>query len=127
MCDFSQGFREPEMVKDRPVVVFKSSSRSKLVTVVPISTVPPITIQNYHYQVPNMELPNIAYFKNKISWLKGDMIYTVGWHRLDPIRLDRVNGKRAYFTRRLSLPVLSEIEKCVINGIGLGRLEKYIQ
>ena len=127
MCDFTQGFTEPEMVKNRPVVVFKSFSRSRLVIVIPISTVSPRKMQNYHYEIPKMELPNKAYFKNKTSWLKGDMIYTVGWRWLELIRLGRVNGKRSYFVRRFSSPLLTEVERCVVNGIGLSRLEKYIK
>jgi len=127
MCDFTQGFQKPEMIKNRPVIVFKSSKRSRLVTVVPISTVEPEPLLKYHYEIPKLELPNTKYFKKKTSWLKGDMIYTVGWHRLEPIRLGKVNGKRAYFRKRLPLSILTEIEKCVINGIGLCRLEKYIK
>lgn len=125
MCDFSRGFNPPEMVKKRPVIVFKRSSRERLVIVVPISTVTPNPIKKYHFQMPNVELPNSAYFKNKQSWLKGDMIYTVGWHRLELVRLGHVNGQRKYHTACVSLATLGEIQKCVLNGIGLGHLEKW--
>ena len=43
LCDFSQGFREPEMVKSkRPVIVLTPAfkNRPELVTIVPLSTVP---------------------------------------------------------------------------------------
>ena len=125
MCDFSEGFKEPEMVKERAVIVFKSSGRSKLVTVIPLSSVARNPKQNHHMVVPNMELPNTAWFKNRDSWLKGYMVYTVGWHRLSLVRMGKSTGRRNYYTGRLSLPMLKELDKCVLNGIGLGRLEKY--
>ncbi|VAW97396.1 hypothetical protein MNBD_GAMMA21-2502 [hydrothermal vent metagenome] len=52
LCDFSQGFRAPEMVKSkRPVIVLTPSfsHRSGLVTVVPLSTVRPDPIMPFHY------------------------------------------------------------------------------
>ena len=126
MCDFTQGFKEPEMVKERPIVVFKTSSRRKLVTVIPLSTVEPPVIESFHMVVPNKELPNIAWFKKKKSWLKGDMIYTVGWERLSPVLMWRKNGKRVYYTGSFSLEMISALEKCVLHGIGMGRLEKFM-
>ena len=126
MCDFTKGFEVPEIVKERPVIVFKSSSRAKLVTIVPLSTVAPPEVHNFHMIVPNKELPNSAWFKNNESWLKGDMIYTVGWQRLSPVKMPRKNGKRAYYTGRISFDMLKNLEKCVLHGIGLGRLEKHL-
>ena len=127
MCDFTSGFAVPEMVKERPVVVFKSSSRNKLVTVIPLSTKKPELVQAFHMLMPVRELPNTRMFKNVDNWLKGDMIYTVGWHRLKLIQLGRKNGKRTYFLNSLTLKTLTEVEKSVINGIGLGRLEKHLK
>ena len=54
-CDFSIGFKEPEMVKSkRPVVVVSAQlkSRQGLVSIVPLSTVKPKTIEPYHYLLP---------------------------------------------------------------------------
>ncbi len=46
ICDFSTGFRPPEMVKVRPVVVISPRRRtSQLVTVVPLSTTPPDPVE----------------------------------------------------------------------------------
>lgn len=126
MCDFSQGFRAPEMIKERPVVVFRGNARSKLVTIIPLSTREPEIKQAWHMLVSKMELPNIGMFNHKDSWLKADMVYTVGWHRLSLIQIGRKNGKRQYYHGRLSLPNMKELDKCVIHGIGLGRLEKYV-
>ena len=122
MCDFSRGFVEPEMVKVRPVIVLKTNSRSKLVTVIPLSTVAPNPIQDYHIEIPMKELPNYRYFNQKPSWLKGDMIYTVSWHRLNPIRINKKSKGRTYHKGRVSLDLLTKIEICAINGLGLKRL-----
>ena len=122
MCDFSRGFVEPEMVKIRPVIVLKANSRSRLVTVIPLSTMEPNPVQDYHLEIPMKELPNYAYFNSKTSWLKGDMIYTVSWRRLSPIRVNKKSRTRTYHKGRVSLDLLTKIEICVINGIGLKRL-----
>ena len=47
MCDFSAGFKAPEMVKVRPVIVVSPKRKhcSGLCTVVAISTVTPTTIE----------------------------------------------------------------------------------
>lgn len=57
--------------------------------------------------------------------MKGDMIYTVGFHRLDLIRLrkkDKVTGKRLYFKQKLGRDQMREIYKCALHGINLGGL-----
>ena len=43
VCDFRQGFRAPEMIKRRPVVVVspRLRNRTDLCTVVPLSTIEP--------------------------------------------------------------------------------------
>ena len=127
LCDFSQGFKEPEMVKpNRPVVVLKS--QRGLVTVVAMSTKPPSTTENYHLQIPASELPRNSTFQKNQSWLKGDMVYTVAFHRLSFIQLPRSRGdaKRKYFYRTVSRGLLTEIEKCVLHGIGFSRLAKHL-
>jgi uncharacterized protein YifN (PemK superfamily) len=55
LCDFSQGFKAPEMVKsNRPVIILTSpmQRRDQLVTVAALSTVKPPKILPYHYQIP---------------------------------------------------------------------------
>jgi len=130
-CDFSQGFREPEMVKNkRPVVVLTGSmvGRSNLVTVVPLSTVVPEQTQPYHYQIPKHSMPMIGRFQTNDSWVKGDMIYTVAFHRLDLILLGKKlpNGKREYFTNRLGREQMKAIYSCVLHGLNLGHLKEYL-
>ncbi|MFP4146587.1 MAG: type II toxin-antitoxin system PemK/MazF family toxin [Halorhodospira sp.] len=126
MCDFS-GLQPPEMVKKRPVVIFtpELAGRAKLVTVVPLSSTRPDPIRPYHLQLPNRELPQLGWFQENETWLKGDMLYTVALRRLDLVRLgkrDPETGKRRYFQRRLGQELRREIEVCVLNGLGLGHL-----
>ena len=127
LCDFSQGFKEPEMVKNkRPVVVLAGEikGRGRLVTVVPLSTVAPLELQPYHYKIPKQSMPMIGRLQTDDSWLKGDMLYTVGFHRLDPILLGRrgLDGKREYFKNRLGREQMQKIYQCVLHGLNLGHL-----
>jgi mRNA interferase MazF len=83
MCDFSSGFREPEMVKRRPVVVIspKIRQRPKLCTIVALSTTAPYPVMPYHCQIdiePDLPMP----LASRGLWVKGDMINAVGFHRL---------------------------------------------
>ena len=132
LCDFSQGFRAPEMVKSkRPVIVLTPSfsHRSGLVTIVPLSTVRPDPIMPFHYQLPNNCLPQTGTFQTGESWVKGDLIYTVGFHRLDLIRLgtrDPNTGKRIYYRRRLSRDRMKQIYTCVLHGLNLGDLSSHL-
>jgi uncharacterized protein YifN (PemK superfamily) len=82
ICDF-HGFRSPEMLKRRPVVVIspRLRQRYKLCTVVPLSTTTPIPQTAYHYRlhtVPPLPEP----YDSEHQWVKGDMVYTVSFDRL---------------------------------------------
>ena len=122
MCDFSKGFESPEMTKKRPVVVIGVNEKQKLVTVVPLSTKAPHPMQDYHYLVPKRSTPQTPLFADKESWLKGNMLYTVGWKRLDRIRLgkDR-NDKRTYYDQKLGPETVQQIYICVIKGLGINK------
>ncbi|MGH9958192.1 MAG: type II toxin-antitoxin system PemK/MazF family toxin [Pyrinomonadaceae bacterium] len=52
MCDFN-GFRKPEMIKTRPVVIVSPNhlNRHGLYSVVPLSTTAPNRIEPYHYKL----------------------------------------------------------------------------
>ena len=74
-------------------------------------------------------MPQLGRFQQSDSWLKGDMIYTVGFHRLDLIRLGKKNpqtGKREYFNKRLRRDQMNEIYRCILNGMNLGNLGNYL-
>lgn len=132
LCDFSSGFTVPEMVKPgRPVIVLSPSmaGRPKLVTVVALSTEPPEHVMPYHLSLPKGALPQLGRFQEKTTWVKGDMIYSVGFHRLDLIRLgkkDPQTGKRIYFTQRLSRERMKAVYGCVMHGLNLRHLAQHI-
>ncbi|WP_081617423.1 MULTISPECIES: type II toxin-antitoxin system PemK/MazF family toxin [unclassified Thioalkalivibrio] len=132
LCDFSAGFKNPEMVKSgRPVVVLSPlmQGRPNLVTVVALSTKRPDPIMPFHLELPRAALPQLGRFQEQSSWVKGDMVYSVGFHRLDLIKLgkrDSRTGKRMYFTRCLSKERMREIYGCVMHGLNLGHVAPHI-
>ncbi|MEE9451293.1 MAG: type II toxin-antitoxin system PemK/MazF family toxin [Gammaproteobacteria bacterium] len=131
LCDFSQGFKAPEMVKSkRPVIVLTGAirGRANLVTVVPLSTVEPTPPQCHHYKIPKPSMPMIKNFQRGDSWVKGDMVYTIGFHRLNAILLGKrgSDGKREYFKHRLGGEQMREIYRCILYGLNLGHLGEHL-
>jgi len=131
LCDFSQGFKEPEMVKNRPVVVITPAitGRANLVTVLALSTKKPVKNMPFHYKISKKSMPQLGRFQENDIWVKGDMIYTIGFHRLNLIRLGKKGhktGKRIYFNQRLGREQMKEIYRCTLHGINLGELDQYI-
>jgi mRNA interferase MazF len=124
ICDYTTGFREPEMVKRRPVVTIspRLKRRDGLITVVPLSTTPPTPVCDHHCRltiVPALPEP----FDSPEMWVKADMLANVGFARLDLIRTGRDPlGKRKYLTPRLEPAQLKIVYHCVLHAIGLGRL-----
>lgn len=129
-CDFTVGFKEPELIKHRPVIVLTPpmNGRSNLVTVVGLSTERPDPLMDFHYLLPKASLPMLGQFQRKESWVKGDMIYAVGFHRLNLIQLGArdTNGKRLYFKNRLGRERMRIIYSCVLAGLNLGMLAEHI-
>lgn len=130
MCDFSVGFKEPEIVKKRPVVVLTPAMRGRheLVTIAALSTSTPDPVRDYHCQLPKASLPQLGNFQEKETWVKGDMVYTVGFHRLDLIKLNKrgPGGKRQYFNQKLGRERMKEIYGCVLHGMNLGSLVQHL-
>nr|WP_232792959.1 type II toxin-antitoxin system PemK/MazF family toxin [Caulobacter hibisci] len=128
MCDFGGGFRVPEMVKRRPVVVISPKIRNRpgLCTVVPLSTTAPAPRMAYHCQI-EIEPPLPERFVSSGLWVKGDMICTVSLERLDFIRTGkREDGSRKYYFHRLDRQTMSEIRGRVLVGLGLSHLTKHL-
>ena len=68
-------------------------------------------------------------FQQASSWLKGDMVYTVGFRRLDLIRLRARNpntGKREYFNRRFSRDRMRDVYKCVLVALNLRHVAEHV-
>ncbi|NKD14520.1 type II toxin-antitoxin system PemK/MazF family toxin [Aeromonas caviae] len=126
LCDFEPGFKEPEMTKSsRPVIVLHA--KNGLVTVVACSTVPPDKPLAHHYRLPKQSMPKTKHFMGRESWVKGDMVYTVGFHRLNLVFLGRGDGgKRVYFTDMLGRGQMDQIRQCVLHGIGMGFLAQHL-
>ncbi|WP_422463325.1 MULTISPECIES: type II toxin-antitoxin system PemK/MazF family toxin [unclassified Endozoicomonas] len=84
MCDFSQGFKEPEMTKKRPVLVVSSiRKRGGLVTVACISTSTPNPVEPYHYLLPKASMPRMKEFHRERKL--GKSRYALH-RRLSPVR-----------------------------------------
>ncbi|MFI8749617.1 type II toxin-antitoxin system PemK/MazF family toxin [Vreelandella lionensis] len=132
LCDFSQGFKDPEMTKDkRPVIVLSNSvnGRANLVTVVACSTVEPNIIQPDHMVLPARALPMLGRFQGNTTWVKGDMIYTVGFHRLNLIQLSSkhpTTGKRQHHLNCFGRETMNKIHECVLHGMNLGHLAAHL-
>jgi len=90
-CDYV-GFIAPEMIKKRPVIVIsKHKHHSKLLAVVPISTVLPDKIFDYHIEMD----PQFCtlYLSGDKCWVKCDMFNVVSLERLHLVR-DKKSGLR---------------------------------
>jgi len=128
LCNFEKGFREPEMVKRRPVVVLspKIGARPKLCTVVALSLTAPKPVMPYHCELeirPHLPAPWDA----AACWVKGDMVNAVGFHRLDLVRLGKNRaGKRIYRFETLTPAQMRTVRVCVLNALGLGALNKHL-
>jgi len=131
ICDFSPSFKEPEMVKRRPVLVVADAfkGRGRVLTVVGLSTTAPHTVMPFHMRLPRASLPALpAFQQSEATWVKGDMIYTVGFHRLDAIRLGTrgPHGKREYFKQRLSKECMREVYACILHGLNQAEIAKLL-
>lgn len=119
MCRFD-GNLVPEMVKTRPVVVVTPrhlTQKKNTVTVVPLSTTAPRIIEPYHIQI---QLPEpLPADLMRECWAKCDMVYTVGLHRLNLIRMSRdENGRRVYYNKTIDKQPLNTIRKAIYHAIG---------
>ena len=117
-CDFtSMGWMKPEMVKHRDVVVIARNKKNpKLVTVVPLSTTAPTTIEAYHPQLSNNPQPDGD--PNIAVWAKCDMVYTVSIDRLD-LYYKQTRRGRETVTRVLPAGDLKAVKDGVAAALGL--------
>ncbi|MHB8370639.1 MAG: type II toxin-antitoxin system PemK/MazF family toxin [Leptospirales bacterium] len=116
MCDLNTGFKPPEMVKKRPVVIL--TSRNPLCIIVPLSTTPPSPIEKYHLKLDPLSLPPIL--RNEEVWVKGDHIITVSFERLDRVRSGQdKNGKRQYVTHIVTQGDFKCIQSAIFYSLGL--------
>lgn len=98
-CDY-EGFKKPEMIKPRPVIVLSSSrARPDLCIVVPLSRTPPEILQKWH-----IPLSRASSWDRQKRWVKCDMINTVSFRRLDRWMKgnNQRTGKRMYLSFKIS-------------------------
>jgi uncharacterized protein YifN (PemK superfamily) len=128
VCDFNGTFKEPEMVKRRCVVVLspRIQARARLCTVVCLSSTAPAHQQQYHCQLdirPELPLP----WDSNGIWVKGDMLYSVGFHRLNLIRAGKQrDGTRIYRMETLTAEQMKELKCCALRGLGMSVLTKHL-
>ncbi|MBZ0128516.1 MAG: type II toxin-antitoxin system PemK/MazF family toxin [Rhodobacteraceae bacterium] len=125
---FDDAFRAPEMVKPRLCVIVSKpiQARPNLCTVVPLSTTAPTVVMPYHCKLDipfDIPMP----WGNLTRWVKGDMVYAAGFHRVDLLRLGKDGkGQRIYQISTLPEDTLAQIQKCVLHGLGLSGLTKHL-
>lgn len=119
ICDFTTGFKKPEMVKKRPVVVISPRPRrsTQLCIVVPLSTSAPNPQMPHHHLLEDDSLPE--YYRKYENWAKCDMLYTVALDRLDRIKTRDSDGKRQYINYCITANDLALIRQSVLHGLGL--------
>jgi uncharacterized protein YifN (PemK superfamily) len=113
ICNF-EGFRAPEMVKTRPVVIVSPNEmhRPGLVTIVPLSTTAPEVMHPYHYKLKGSPIPGSC--ANDV-WAKCDMICSVSIERIDRVKTIRRNYAVGY----VSMDQVNEIRAAAGLSFGL--------
>lgn len=113
VCDFSIGFRPPEVIKRRPVIVVSSKAyhEARQCIVVVVSSRKPQKVQPYHLQLEPGFIPNSKYTD---AWVKCDLIHHVSYDRLDRFRVNRAT----YVAPILPKEKLTHIRACIMHAIG---------
>jgi uncharacterized protein YifN (PemK superfamily) len=112
-CDFS-GYRAPEIVKARPVIVISPVhlGRYGLVTVVPLSTTAPEPVRAYHFKLASNPLPG---GKDVEVWAKCDLVASVSLDRLDRVKVSR----GVYQVGQVSIDCVKAIRRASLVALGV--------
>jgi mRNA interferase MazF len=115
ICDFSTGFKAPEMVKVRPVVVISPRRRrGQLATVIPLSSTEPTPAEPWHFAIP----PGVYPPARGPMWAKADMVVTVALDRLDRVLMRNASGQRTYHVFQLSEADMAGLRRAVLAALG---------
>jgi mRNA interferase MazF len=120
ICDFNTGFKAPEMIKRRPVVVISPRPRrsNQLCTIVPLSTTAPNPVEPFHHRMDPRSLP--GKLGRKETWAKCDMLATVSLERLDRVMAGKEpSGKRICVADPVTADDLEAIRRGVMTALGL--------
>ncbi|MGN3974746.1 type II toxin-antitoxin system PemK/MazF family toxin [Tsuneonella sp. SYSU-LHT278] len=118
ICDYSTGFKPPEMVKRRLCIVIspKLKRRDNLATVVPLSATCPEPLEDWNYKV---ELVCKSWGDGP-RWAACDMLATVCYDRLSrPHYRHPVTDIRLFEKLALSTVDLDEVRARVRLALGL--------
>lgn len=121
ICDFNTGFKAPEMIKRRPVVVISPRPRrsNQLCTIVPLSTTAPNPVEPFHHRMDPRSLP--GKLARRETWAKCDMLATVSLERLDRVMVGKdAGGKRIYVAEQVVAGDLEAIRRGVMIALGIG-------
>jgi uncharacterized protein YifN (PemK superfamily) len=126
MCDFGTGFKPPEMVKKRPVVVVSPRrNNAQLCLVIPLSSVEPIPVEDHHHRLSINSMPNSL--ASTESWAKCDMLTVVALSRLDRVADGRgPNGARKYTAKKITDDDLRSIRSGILSALGLNALTEHL-
>ena len=107
-CNYDENV-SPEMQGRHMVVVISPKAVNKFGTsiVVPISSVVPINIKDWHFKISD----NYPFF-DKESWIKADLVGHVRNNRFDRIRIQGINQKP-----KIKFEDLMVIRECVSYAI----------
>lgn len=121
MCNFD-GFKEPEMVKSRPVIIIspRLPHREHIVAIVPISLTPPKHSLPFCYKLSKNYNPLET--DDLTSWAKADMLLNIGTYRLSAFKISR----RHYSYPTLSPEDLAGVRHAVLCGLGLDSVAKIV-
>ncbi|WPL15001.1 PemK-like protein [Thiorhodovibrio litoralis] len=120
ICDFNTGFKAPEMIKRRPVVVISPRPRrtNQLCTIVPLSTTAPNPVEPFHHRMDPRSLP--GKLSRKETWAKCDMLATVSLERLDRVMVGKEpTGKRIYIAQQVLDEDFEAIRRGVMIALGV--------
>ena len=116
ICDYTTGFRAPEMVKARPVVVISARRRVGAVcTVVPLSSTEPSPAMPWHHRLSAAAYPPAR----EPMWAKCDMLAAVACHRLDRVKVRDRSGQRTYRAFEMPADDMAAILAGVKAALGL--------
>jgi uncharacterized protein YifN (PemK superfamily) len=115
MCDFTTGFVRPEMEKIRHCVVVSPRRHTGCCLIIPVSTVRPDRIMDYHFLIPG-DLYR-CFDRDREQWAKCDMLTHAGLTRLDRVREDH-----RYVQRFLRREHLLAIRRAIVAAVGLTEL-----
>ena len=118
ICDYSTGFRPPEMVKRRLAITIspKLKRRDNLVAVVPLSATCPQPLEDWHHRL-DLVIP--APWGDGPRWAACDHVATVGYARVNLSHTKHsVTGVRKYVQIELR-DVVGELRRKVALALGI--------